>query len=67
MTDREDYIKELHREKLAAHSRENEGCDLCDDCDETYPECGKDPDECQREADEESRENDYEARREMFD
>lgn len=66
MTDREDYIKELHEEKCLAHSRENEDeqCEVCDDCEMNYPECNCDPQDCQQAADEERAENDWEARRE---
>ena len=70
-------IEELHKEKLEAHSRENELPDICAECDldpdicaecDLDPDiCGNDPDDCECSAAEEVAENNYEGARDAYD
>ena len=60
-------IEELHKEKLEAHSRENELPDICAECDLDPDICGNDPDDCECSAAEEVAENNYEGARDAYD
>jgi hypothetical protein len=60
-------LEVLHNEKLTAHSRENDGAEICDDCDEEYPDCKRCPEDCQEAADQDAAENRFEGMRDAYD
>ena len=58
-------LDDLHNEKLAAYSRENDKPDICCECDECPDTCGYNSEDCLQRAAEAAAEDRFDALREL--